>query len=309
MSFEPDRWLDRRRLKRGVIAWRTLAIVALVALVVVGVGRYGFGVGGRLGVGDYVARLWVDGLIVDDPARDEVLADLITDSRARALIVRIDSPGGTAIGGEALYLALRQVAGKKPVIAVLGTTAASAAYLAALGADRIIARESSITGSIGVILQTADLTELLADIGISTEAIKSAPLKGQPSPFEPLSAAGRAASQAVVDDIYTLFVDRVAERRGLNRDQALALADGRVFTGRVAAKEGLIDGLGGEPEARAWLEKSHSLAASLPIRDLPDPADRPGLLRELLGLIKGGLQQTPLRLDGVVSVWQAQGGK
>lgn len=298
MSFEPDRLLDRRRLKRGVAVWRALAIVALVALIVVAVGRF---VGGGTVDRDHVARLWVQRLILDNPERDAELKELAEDSNVKAVIVRVDSPGGTVAGGEALYLALRRIALRKPVVAVMGTTATSGGYMAALAADRIIARNSTITGSIGVIYQTAEITAMLHDLGIRTEAIKSAPLKGQPSPLEPLDEAARAASKAVVDDMYDLFLGMVMERRNMSRDQAEKIADGRIFTGRQALKDGLIDEIGGEQEALKWLTEVRGVEEDLPIRDMD--RDEPEGWFGLASTIEGVLSPRRLALDGLLAVW------
>ena len=142
MMLDPDRLLDRRRLKRGVAVWRALAIVAVIALIVVAIGR--FALDGLAG-GDYIARLWVSGIIFDDPGRDEALAEIADDNDARALIIRINSPGGTMAGSEALFLSLRKIAAHKPVIAVMGGTAASGGYMAALAAERILAPPDAIS--------------------------------------------------------------------------------------------------------------------------------------------------------------------
>ena len=299
MRLDPDRLLDRRRLKRGVAVWRALAIVAVIALIVVAVGR--FALDGPAG-GDYIARLWVGGLIVDEPERAELLAEITDDSDIKALIVRINSPGGTMAGSEALFLSLSAVAQQKPVIAVMDGTAASGGYMAALAAERIIARNSTITGSIGVILQTADVTEMLADLGVMTEAIKSRPLKGVPSPFEPLDESGRAASQAVVDDMYNLFVGLVAERRGLELVAATALADGRVFTGRQAVANGLVDEIGGEVEALAWLESQRGISSSLPLHDL-EVEEAEDIVERLVSSVRGAVLPRRLMLDGLLAVW------
>jgi protease-4 len=304
MKLDPDSMLDRRRLKRGVILWRALAITALVALVLVAVGRFAGGPAGR----DHIARLWVSGFIHDDPERIEALAELAEDGAVEAVILRINSPGGTMAGSEALYLAIRELAAKKPVIAVMGTTAASGGYLTALAAERIFARNATVTGSIGVILQTADVSEMLADLGVATEAIKSAPLKGVPSPFEPLDESGRGASQAVVDDMYALFVAILAERRGLERAQALALADGRVFTGRQAAANGLVDEIGGEQEAVAWLERHRGLGSGLEIRDF-EIDEREGYFERLASSVGESVLPRRLMLDGVLAVWHPGVGR
>ncbi|MEE8172431.1 MAG: signal peptide peptidase SppA [Alphaproteobacteria bacterium] len=299
MKLDPDRLLDRRRLKRGVAVWRALAIVAVIALIVVGIGR--FALDGPAG-GNYIARLWITGLIFDDPGRAQILAEIVDDNDVRALIVRINSPGGTMAGSEALFLSLRTIAAQKPVIAVMDGTAASGGYMAALAAERIFARNSTVTGSIGVILQTADVSQMLADLGVMTEAIKSAPLKGVPSPLEPLDEGGRAASQAVVDDLYDLFVGLLAERRGLEPAAALALADGRVFTGRQAVANGLVDEIGGEQEAVAWLESKRGVSSSLPLYDL-DVEEADDIIERLVSSVGGAVLPRRLMLDGVLAVW------
>lgn len=299
MKLDPDRMLDRRRLKRGVAVWRALAIAAVIALIVVAIGR--FAIDGPAG-GNYIARLWVTGLIYDDPGRGELLAEIAEESDIKALVVRINSPGGTMAGSEALFLSLQKVAAQKPVIAVMGATAASGGYMAALAAERIFARNSTITGSIGVILQTADVTQMLADLGVMTEAIKSAPLKGVPSPLEPLDESGRAASQAVVDDMYDLFVGLLAERRGLAPAAAVELADGRVFTGRQAVANGLVDEIGGEQEAVAWLESKRGVSPALPLYDL-DTEEAEDIVERLVSSVGGAVLPRRLMLDGLLAVW------
>ncbi len=302
MSLDADGLLDRRRLKRRIAFWRTLAIIASVAVVAVVVDRFG-GIGDR----DRVARLNVIGVIVEDRDRDEALAEVAKDDRAKALIVRIDSPGGTTAGGEALYDALRQVAEEKPVVAVLGTLGASGGYMAAVAADHIIARETTITGSIGVLLQTAEITGLLEKLGISAEAIKSSPLKAAPSPFEELTEEARAATQAVVDATHQWFVGLVAERRDLALEVAASLADGRVYTGRQALENDLIDALGGEREAREWLEEVHEISSDLPVVDLEFDDERE-VIKDLFSILAGKtFLSERLILDGLVSVWHPEG--
>jgi protease-4 len=299
MMLDPDRLLDRRRLKRGITIWRALAIIAVVALIVVAVGR--FALDGRAG-GDYVARLWISGLILDDPARDEMLAEVAEDNDVRALILRINSPGGTMAGSEALYLSLRGVAAHKPVIAVMGGTAASGGYMAALAAEHIVARNSTITGSIGVILQTAEVSRMLSDLGIVTEAIKSAPLKGVPSPFEALNESGRAAAQSVVDDMYDLFLGLLIERRSMARPVAEQLADGRVYTGRQAVANGLVDEIGGEQQALAWLDSQRGVSPALPLYDL-EVDETENVVERLVSSVGGAVLPRRLMLDGLLAVW------
>ncbi len=298
-SLEPDRLLDRRRLKRGVAIWRALAIVALVAAALVGAMPFAFDEGER------VARLWVSGFIEDDPGRDRIVADLRDDDTVTAVVLRLDSAGGTAVGGEALYLSLRSLAERKPVVAVLGTTATSAAYMVALAADRVLARESSLTGSIGVLFQTAEFTALLEEIGVRAEAIRSGPLKAKPMPYEELDDQTRQAMRSVVSDTYEYFLRLLMERRSLDRETALTLADGRVFTGRQAVQAGLVDAIGGEEEARTWLVQAHGVPKSVPATDVTT-GDEGGLLGTLDAALKRTLPVRTLALDGLIAVWHPE---
>lgn len=298
MAYGSDILVDRRRMKRSLVFWRSLAIVALVAFVVAAAGRFvGFV------RGEYVARLSVSGVIVNDPARLQLIHRIAKDRNAKALIVRIDSPGGTVVGGEALYKALADVAMKKPVVAVMDQVGTSAAYMIALATDRIFVHEGTITGSIGVILQTTEITGLLEKIGISSKAIKSGPLKAVPSPFEPLSPEGRKATQLLVDDMFAMFVDMVVKRRRLTPEKARDVTDGRVFTGRMAVKNGLVDEIGGERQARKWLNAEKRISPSLPVRDVRVRREVENLFEDLRGLAQKTVLSERLTLDGVVSVW------
>lgn len=298
MTLESDILFDRRRLKRRLVAWRIAAIVAAVAVVMATVARFD-GILDR----DHVARYTIDGLIVDDPEVFDALAEVAGDPHAKALIVHIDSPGGTFVGGEMLFAALREVAEAKPVVAVMGTVAASAGYMVAVASDRIYARQGTITGSIGVIMQTTDITGLLEKIGVSAEAIKSAPLKAVPSPLEPLTQEARAATQAIIDDMQELFTAMVAERRGFDADRVRTLADGRVYSGRQAVANGLIDAIGGEAEARDWLTEEMGVAADLPTKDVTIGDETDAWLSELRSLSENMLLSERLTLDGLVAVW------
>ena len=290
--------VDRRRLKRNLVIWQVVAVLAVAGLVLAAFGRFE-----GLTEEDYVARLDVENIIFDDPERAEVLARIADDASAAALLVRIDSPGGTVVGGESLYRSLRAVAEKKPVVAVLGEVATSAAYMTALGADHIVAQRGSLTGSIGVILQTADITGLLEKLGVKPEIIKSRPLKAQPNPLEPFTAEAREAARSVVLDLFELFVEMVAERRNMAPEKALVLADGRIFSGRQALAHGLVDQLGGETEARRWLAETHGVDAGLEARDV-EIGEEDAYWRELLDRALGkALFSERLKLDGLVSLW------
>jgi protease-4 len=298
MSFDPDAVIDRRRLKRKLRWWQAATLIA-AALAIIG----GLQAGDLLFKRDTVARLRVAGLIVEDPRRDALLANIAKDPSVRALIVHLDSPGGTVVGGEDLYRALRAVSEKKPVVAVMGTVAASAAYMTAVAGDRVFAREGTITGSIGVLFQTADVTGLLDKLGIKSESLKSGPLKAVPSPTEPLTDEARAATQALVLDLFEFFIDLVTERRPLDRAQVLQLADGRVYTGRQAVANGLVDAIGGETAARDWLAEAKDIPRNIRVVTVKPKRERTGLSDALSGLTGKSLFSNALTLDGLLSVW------
>jgi len=299
VALDSDEIVDRRRVKRRLILWRTLAIVLLIAFAGVFLAEFRES-------GDYVARIAVTGVIRQDHERDSLLERIASDTRAKALIVRIDSPGGTVVGGETLYRRLRAISEKKPVVAVMDTLATSAAYMTALGSDRIFAHDGTVTGSIGVILQAAEFTGLLNNLGIRTETFKSGPLKAAPSPLEPVTPEVREATMRVVADIFDMFVDIVAERRKFSKPDTLRLADGRVFTGRQALKEKLIDSLGGETAARDWLAAEKGVARSLPLRDMKVEFQLSDLRTTISTLTEKTVLSETLTLDGLVSLWHPQ---
>jgi protease-4 len=321
MTMTAEEIIDRRRLRRKLTFWRVLAFVVVVGALVGGalyVGRKeGITTAGR----GQVARVTISGFISDNRRQLEMLERIRKDSSVKAVILAINSTGGTTAGGEALYNAVRKLDADKPVVATLGTVAASAAYMTAIGAERIVSRRTSITGSIGVIFEYPEVSELMAKLGVKMEELKSAPLKAEPSPFRPASDEAKAAMQTLIVDTYRWFVGIVAERRGLTPAEADAVSDGRVFTGNQALAAKLVDEIGGEEEARAWLASTRSVPADLPIRDwrpqesggflgLPNLAISwvaeqlgvPPALVHLLGLER--FLPEPGKLDGLLSVWQ-----
>ncbi len=252
-------------MRRKLTFWRVSALlIALVALVGLAVALVP---GARLAVpGNYIARIKVQGLIRGNQDRVEAL-ERLGRSSARAVIVHIDSPGGTTAGSEQLYDALRALQAKKPMVVVVDGLAASGAYIAALSCDHIIAQDTSLVGSIGVLFQYPNFTQILKTVGIQMEEIKSSPLKAAPNGFEPTSPEARAAIAAIVSNSYAWFKDLVKNRRNLNDAQLTAVADGRVFTGRQGMGLKLVDDLGNEKTALAWLEKEKKIPASTRVRD------------------------------------------
>ncbi|MEQ8246598.1 MAG: signal peptide peptidase SppA [Alphaproteobacteria bacterium] len=302
MTTDADGIVARRRLRRWLAFWRVSALVAGAALIlaVVAVVTDFDPIGDR----QHILRVTVSGIVFDDPSILDGLEQAAEDDATLAVLVIVDTPGGTTTGGESIYRELRRIGENgTPVVAVIRTVGASAGYMVALAADRIYALETSITGSIGVLLETAEVSRLLDRLGVSAETFRSAPLKGQPSPFQPLDERTRVATQSLIDDVYAWFLEIFAERRGLPVETARGLADGRAYTGRQALALDLIDAIGGEREALAWLVETRGIPADVPVIDL-DRDDDPETFFDLVtGLAKKTLLSERLRLDGLMSVW------
>jgi protease-4 len=305
---------DRRRLRRKLGFWRIAAALLLVAL---GLALYWFVADDIDRGGPQVAHITISGLITDDDELLERLKKIEENDQVKGVIVSISSPGGTTYGGEKIFKAIRAISTKKPVVSDIRTLAASAGYMIATAGDTIIAGESSITGSIGVIFQYPQIQPLLDKLGISLQEIKSSPLKAEPSPFHNTSEEAKAMINNMVQDSYAWFVDLVADRRKMPRDQVLKLADGTIYTGRQALEVKLIDQLGGDTEIREYLAK-RDVSKDLPVIDWDKKSNTPFLLASavsklavMLGygdLVKGqdlaGILPQKLLLDGLVSVWQ-----
>jgi protease IV len=324
MSLDADLIVDRRRLRRKLTFWRVLA-GALIVLAVIGVAaflndRLGFGTSGA-----YIARITIEGLIRDDRERVRQLDRLSRSSSARAVIVHVDSPGGTTAGSEQLYDSLMQLKEKKPLVIVVDSLAASGGYITALAGDHIVAGQTSLIGSVGVLFQYPNVVELLDKIGVKVESIKSSPLKAAPNGFEPTSPEARAAINSIIQDSYAWFKGIVKDRRHLDDEGLARVADGRVFTGHQGIDLNLIDEIGDERTAIAWLAKEKNVDAKLPVRDyqlrsrfsdLPFLHATAAALLEAAGLSSlahsvsqlGTLQAIErLNLDGLLVLWHPAG--
>jgi len=316
MSLDADAIVDRRRLRRKLTFWRVLAVAVIVLAVgwaaAVASNRMGFA-----GAGAYIARVTIEGLIRDDHERVEQLDRLSRSSSARAVVVHIDSPGGTTAGSEQLYDSLSRLKEKKPLVIVVDGLAASGGYIAALAGDHIVAKQTSLVGSIGVLFQYPNVADLLDKIGVKVETIKSSPLKAAPNGFEPTSPEARAAIDSIIKDTYAWFRGLVQDRRHLDDAALDRVADGRVFTGHQGIDLRLVDEIGDEHSAIAWLAAEKHIDAKLPVRDY-QLRSRFGDLRFLhaaaaalldaagLGSFHdwGGIQAVErLNLDGLLALW------
>ena len=253
--------IERRRIRRRLTFWRILAIVAVVVAVVAMLPRPG----GQLG--EHIARVTVDGVILSEPKRERLIRGIAKNDNAKALIVHVNSPGGAVVPSEELYEAIRAVADVKPVVTVMSEYAASGGYITAIAGDYIIARSNTLTGSIGVYVDAPNIAGLMEMLGIDVNRVKSAPLKGEPNLAKAPSPEVLEMQQAIIDDTFAWFRDLVGERRNLSGPDLARVADGRAFTGRQAIVLSLVDALGDENTARAWLEENHEIDEDLAIRE------------------------------------------
>jgi protease IV len=316
-----DYLAERRILLRKLSYWRIAAFAALILGIAVA-GLRLLGPNASLGFTPHIARFAIEGVITGDRETLKLIQKIEDSKTAEAVLITIDSPGGTTSGAEQLYDAICRLSAKKPTVAVIGNMAASGGYIAALGADRIIALGNALVGSVGVLVQYPNFAKLLDTVGVKIEDVKSSPLKASPSGYEPTSPEARAALAALVSDSFTWFRSLVKERRVMTDEQLQTVADGRIFTGRQGKELNLVDGLGGEREAIAWLQQEKNVPKGLPVRDWKQERtlEHLGILSfsaratEILGL--GGLSLALNRaanaaqehmLDGLLSIWQIDG--
>ncbi len=321
MSLDADHIVDRRRMRRKLTFWRVLAVVMVVAAIAGGAALSSSNIAGFSDLtSGSIARIKISGLIRGDQDRVEAL-ERLGKSGARAVIVHIDSPGGTTAGAEQLYESLVLLKAKKPMVVVVDGLCASGGYIAALASDHIIAQSASLVGSIGVLFQYPNVADLLKTVGVKVEEIKSSPLKAAPNGFEPTSPEARAALAAVVMDSYDWFRKLVRDNRKMDAATLEKVADGRVFTGRQAIELKLIDEIGNEKTAVAWLAKEKKVDPNSPVRDYrlkPRIGDLPflhvaaaftldaiGLTGLARRLEESGILMTVerLNLDGLLALW------
>lgn len=298
MATDAEFLIDRRRLRRKLSLWRVVGIGSLIVAVAAigfrtGLHRGTFSITGEQ---SQIARISIGGFIAGSDATTKLIKRVEESNAVKGVVLSISSPGGTTTGSEELYRNLRALAEKKPMVAFVEGTAASGAYITAISSDHIVARETALVGSIGVLFQYPELSGLLDKIGVKVEAVKSSPLKAEPSGFAPTSPEARAALAAVVDDTYAWFKGLVAERRKLNEQELAVVSDGRVFSGRQSVPLKLVDELGTERQAIAWLEREKNVTRNLPVKDWKPMAESRFKMWSALGSVA-----RTLGLDSVAS--------
>jgi protease-4 len=317
LMMDAEAIADRHRLRRKLTFWRIAGVLALI----VAVGTAGYFAANRTGVArgrDHIARIFVNGVITGNQRLADLMRDVGNARSVSGVVISISSPGGTTTGSEELFRNIRALAAKKPLVAFVDGTAASGGYITAMAADHIVARDTSLVGSIGVLFQYPDVSALLDHVGVKVEAVKSAPLKAEPSGFSPTSPEARAALQQVVDDTYGWFKRLVQERRHLNDAELAVVSTGQVFTGHQGIPLKLVDALGTERDAISWLESDKGVSKDLPVRTWEPRGGRDFSLfawaaagADLLGYGSVGevLRTTAVaagtaRLDGLLALWQ-----
>ncbi len=326
MSAAIDEILDRRRLRKRLTFWRVMALIGFAGVIIASLAAAGFGTSLSDKSSDHIARISISGFITEN----QQLIDLITkarkDKKVKGVIIKMDSPGGATVGGEAIYEAVRALAKAKPTVTSVGGLAASAGYMIAVGTDHIVARRSSLVGSIGVLFQYPDASKLLDTIGVKMEEIKSSPLKAEPSPFHPAQEDAKEVLRDLIKDSFGWFRGLVKERRNYSDSEVDIVATGRIFSGAQGVANKLIDEIGGEEVARSWLSEKKGLSKKLKTVDWKPPTDTLGLytsMAKALGFGENGgifavsselsnlrkLAQERIFLDGLLSVWHASGLK
>jgi protease IV len=324
MSLDSDVIVDRRRIRRKLTFWRVMAALVAVAAVV-SLGMLAMpGERGTFTPLGSIARVHIDGLIRSDADRVQAL-ERLENSNSAAVVVHINSPGGTTAGSEQLYDALVRLKAKKPMVVVVEGLAASGGYITAIAADHIVAQQTSLVGSIGVLFQIPNFTDLLKTVGVKVEEVKSSPLKAAPNGYEPTSPEARAALDSLVKDSYAWFRGLVKERRGMDDALVEKVADGRVFTGHQAVDLKLIDQIGDEKTAVAWLVAQKGVKSGLPVRDYKlaprfgdltflraaasIALDALGLSSAARQIEQAGVTQAVgrLGLEGMLALWQPAG--
>lgn len=263
--MNPEYLLERISLKKKLSSWR-LASLFLLGLLI----GFFFKTDvdpASVYKGGYIARVRIEGVMLNDMDSIKKLRDIESNTAIKGVVISIDSPGGSAVAGEEYFDAIRHIAKSKPVVSVLQQVAASAGYLAASASDYIVAHKFTLTGSIGAIMQTYEVTELADKLGIKFINIKSSPLKASPNPFEKYTPEIAATQEELIQSAFKEFYDIVKSRRNLSDKEMKKVGNGRLFSGAEALKMKLIDEIGNESNAISWMHTNHNIDPSLSVKD------------------------------------------
>jgi protease-4 len=203
----------------------------------------------KVPLGEKVALVRVTGVILDSTEVIDELKEYANNSSVKAVILRVDSPGGAVAPSQEIYEEIVKIKEKKKVVVSMGTVAASGGYYISAPADKIVANAGTLTGSIGVIMELPNISGLMQKIGVETQVIKSGEHKDIASMFRAMKPEEKQILQNVLDDVHNQFITAVSEGRNIKFEEIKKIADGRIFTGRMAKELGLVDELGNLEDA------------------------------------------------------------
>lgn len=273
-------------LKNKVHKWRNIALFAIFFAVILSFRPF-FLESKVESITDYIAEIEIQSAIFNDSHRSKILRKLALQNNVKAVLVKINSPGGGIVGSEILYKDLLTISQKKPMVVLMESIATSGAYMAALASDYIVAHNGTLTGSIGVMMQTPNANELAKKIGVSLKSFKSSPVKGYPSITDIENPNYDAIIQSSIDDSHDFFSNLVIKRRGnkLNKNNMSQIFDGRVFTGRQSFKMGLVDKIGFKEDAIAYLLSKNPDLKKLPLKKVSIIEEEKDILGKFINML------------------------
>ena len=269
--MKPNDFLEQFYSRRQSIIKRLLIIVILTLSIVTASLQF-------QQKDNFIAKITVEGIIKDRNDILEQLKDLNNDQNVKGLITIINSPGGTYVGSKEIHESIKKISKKIPTVAYMREMATSGGYLVSLSSDRIFGNEGTITGSIGVILQTADISQLLGKLGINPIIIKSGDLKAVPNPAEEIDEKKLNYLQDIIKKMQKEFLNLVKKSRNISSSTLDLVSDGRIVTGKQAKDLKLIDAVGTENDALSWLKKEAGLDDEVRVKDLSIQSDITKLL-------------------------------
>ncbi len=253
---------ETKGYRRRLFFWRTISFITVAIIVYLS-----FENQEKSSSNGYIANYNISGLLISADEIIEDLEELKLNNEVNSIIISVDSPGGTTVSAEEIYLKLKEVSLVKPTAIVMRNIATSGAYLLSLGGDVIFSRENTITGSIGVLLQWARVDEALSKLGIEVNEVKSGKLKAEPDFFGEIDEEAQQVTKEIIDETFEWFIRIVKVERALNPSEIYTISDGRIFTGRQAIKLNLVDEIGDKNDAKIWLVENKEIDLNSPIID------------------------------------------
>ncbi len=253
---------ETKGYRRRLFFWRAISFITVAIIVYLS-----FENKEKSSSNDYIANYNISGLLISADEIIEDLEELKSNNEVNSIIISVDSPGGTTVSAEEIYLKLKEVSLVKPTAIVMRNIATSGAYLLSLGGDVIFSRENTITGSIGVLLQWARVDEALLKLGIEVNEVKSGKLKAEPDFFGEIDEEAQQVTKEIIDETFEWFIRIVKVERNLNPSEIYTISDGRIFTGRQAIELNLVDEIGDKNDAKIWLVENKEIDSNSPIID------------------------------------------